>query len=109
MTVSFIDTSKLKIVERRPGWLGRFFDSGAMTFGHYAFMTGADIHAHSHEQEEVWHVLEGQLQITIGGETVVAGPGFVGVVPPNVIHSVVALSDGKTTVVDSPRRSIPGV
>ena len=107
--MSFIDTSKLKIVERRPGWLGRFFDSGAMTFGHYEFTKGADIHAHSHEQEEVWHVLEGQLQITIGGETVVAGPGFVGVVPPHVIHSVVALSDGKATVVDSPRRSIPGV
>ena len=107
--MTFIDTSKLKIVERRPGWLGRFFDSGAMTFGHYEFTKGADIHAHSHEQEEVWHVLEGQLQITIGGETVVAGPGFVGVVPPHVIHSVVALSDGKATVVDSPRREIPGV
>ena len=57
--MTFIDTSKLKIVERRPGWLGRFFDSGAMTFGHYEFAKGADIHAHSHEQEEVWHVLEG--------------------------------------------------
>ncbi len=107
--MTFIDTSKLKIVERRPGWLGRFFDSGAMTFGHYEFAQGADIHAHSHEQEEVWHVLEGRLQITIGSETVVAGPGFVGVVLPNVVHSVIALSDGKATVVDTPRRAIPGV
>ncbi|HUO88690.1 MAG TPA: cupin domain-containing protein [Rhizomicrobium sp.] len=107
--MSFIDTSKLNVVERRPGWRGRFFDSGAMTFGHYEFDRGADIHAHSHEQEEVWHVLEGRLEITIGDETRIAGPGFVGVVPPNVVHSVVALSDGKATVVDTPRRAIPGV
>jgi quercetin dioxygenase-like cupin family protein len=107
--MTFIDTSGLKVVERRPGWLGRFFDSGAMTFGHYEFKKGADIHAHSHEQEEVWHVLEGELRITIGEETVVAGPGFVGIVAPNVTHSVVALSDGKATVVDTPKRSIPGV
>jgi quercetin dioxygenase-like cupin family protein len=57
----------------------------------------------------VWHVLEGSLRITIGGETMIAGPGFVGVVPPNVKHSVVALSDGRATVVDTPRRTIPGV
>ena len=107
--MSFIDTSKLKIVERRPGWLGRFFDSGNMTFGHYEFKKGADIHEHGHEQEEVWHVLEGTLQITIGGKTEIAGPGFVGIVPPHVKHSVVALSDGKATVVDTPRRVIPGV
>lgn len=107
--MSFIDTSTLNVIERRPGWLGRFFDSGAMTFGHYEFKKGSDIHAHSHPEEEVWNVLEGELQITIGGETVVAGPGFVGVVPPNVTHAVVALTDGKAIVVDTPRRVIPGV
>ena len=107
--MTFIDTAKLKVVVRRPGWRGRFFDSGAMTFGHYEFDKGADIHEHGHEQEEVWHVLEGMLKITIGGETKIVGPGFVGVVPPNVKHSVVALSDGKATVVDTPRRTIPGV
>jgi quercetin dioxygenase-like cupin family protein len=107
--MSFLDPAKLKLVERRPGWLGRFFDSGAMTFGHYEFRKGADIHLHSHPEEEVWNVLEGELQITIGGETVVAGPGFVGVVPPNVKHAVVALTDGKAIVVDTPRRVIPVV
>ncbi|HEY4942624.1 MAG TPA: cupin domain-containing protein [Rhizomicrobium sp.] len=107
--MTFIDTSTLKVIERRPGWRGRFFDSGGMTFGHYEFDKGADIHAHSHEQEEVWHVLEGELEITIGGETVVAGPGFVGVVPPNVKHAVIARTNGKATVVDAPRREIPGV
>jgi hypothetical protein len=30
----FIDTNKLKTVERLPGWKGKYFDSESMTFGH---------------------------------------------------------------------------
>ena len=30
---------------------------------------------HEHPQEEVWQVLEGQLEVTVGEETQVAGPG----------------------------------
>lgn len=48
----------------------------------------ATIHAHSHEQEEVWHVVEGELEVTIAGKTERAGPGFVAIVPPNREHEV---------------------
>ncbi|HEY2032424.1 MAG TPA: cupin domain-containing protein [Rhizomicrobium sp.] len=101
----FIDTAELKEIERRPGWHGRFFDSPSMTFGHYVFKKGADIHAHSHEQEEVWNVIEGELQVTIAGKTEVAGPGGVAIVPPNTEHHVLALTDGKAIVVDYPLRT----
>jgi quercetin dioxygenase-like cupin family protein len=49
-------------------------------------------------------VLEGELEVTIGGETRVAGPGMVAVVPPHTAHSVVARSDGKAIVTDFPLR-----
>lgn len=101
----FIDTAKLKEIERRPGWHGRFFDSPSMTFGHYAFDKGADIRAHSHEQEEVWHVIEGELEVTIAGETRIAGPGCAAIVPPNTEHDLRALSNGKAIVVDYPLRT----
>jgi quercetin dioxygenase-like cupin family protein len=100
----FLDTHDLPQDERRPGWLGRYFHSPTLTFAHWEFAKGADIHAHSHEQEEVWQVLEGELQVTIGEETRVAGPGMVAVVPPDTAHSVVALSDGKAIVTDYPVR-----
>ncbi|HZZ69904.1 MAG TPA: cupin domain-containing protein [Phenylobacterium sp.] len=103
----FLDTNKLPQDERRPGWLGRYFHSPTLTFAHWEFAKGADIHAHSHEQEEVWQVLEGELQVTIGAETQIAGPGMVAVVPPHTAHSVVALSDGKAIVTDFPLR--PGM
>jgi quercetin dioxygenase-like cupin family protein len=104
--MAFIDTGKLPIVERKLGWRGRYFHSPSMTFAHYQFDAGASIHAHSHLQEEVWHVLEGELDVTIGGETRRAGPGVVAIIPPDTPHAVTAVSDGKATVVDYPLREM---
>jgi quercetin dioxygenase-like cupin family protein len=105
----FIDTRQLKTIERLPGWKGRYFDSETMTFGHYVFDAGSSIHEHSHANEEVWNVIEGQLEVTIDGKAQVAGPGFVAIVPPNTLHSVRAISDGRAIVVDYPlRRDMSG-
>jgi quercetin dioxygenase-like cupin family protein len=103
--MGFIDTGELQIIERLPGWKGRYFDSNSMTFGHYVFDAGASIHAHSHPNEEVWNILEGQLEVTIGGDTRVAGPGCVAIVPPNTSHCVKAISAGRAIVVDYPLRA----
>lgn len=100
----FIDPSELKVTERRKGWKGRTFDSGSMSFAHFAFEAGAWIHEHCHPNEEVWNVIEGQLEVTIGGDVLVAGPGFVAVVPPNTAHSARAITNGRAIVVDSPLR-----
>jgi quercetin dioxygenase-like cupin family protein len=100
----FIDTKDIAVRERLPGWRGRIFSSPSMTFAHWDFDAGSTIHEHHHEQEEVWHVLEGDLEVTIGEETRVAGPGMVAVVPPDTPHHVRALSDGKAIVADFPLR-----
>ena|SRR5215831_3618800 len=108
--MAFIDTRALAAREPLPGWQGRFFSSQHMTFGYYEVAAGAAIHAHAHSNEEVWHVLAGELEVTIAGETRVAGPGEVAVVPPDTLHSVRALTNGRAIVVDSPvRRSIGAV
>ncbi len=100
----FVDTSTLEVVERRPGWYGRYFDSPSMTFAHYEFTEGSTIHEHSHPQEEVWQVIEGELEIDLDGDVRIAGPGLAAIVPPNVRHAVKALTNGKAIVVDSPLR-----
>ena len=100
----FIDTHKMPARERLPGWSGRIFESATMTFAHWDFTAGATIHEHFHEQEEVWHVIDGELEVTIDGASEVAGPGVVAIVPPNTPHSVKALSDGKAIVADYPLR-----
>jgi unsaturated pyranuronate lyase len=100
----FIDLRSIEAREKRPGWRGRVFSSSSMTFAHWEFEAGSSIHRHDHEQEEVWHIIEGELEITIDGVTKRAGPGMVAIVPRNSQHSVVALSDGKAIVCDHPVR-----
>ena len=70
-----VDTSSLPVIERLPGWQGRYFHSQNMTFAHYDFTRGASIHEHFHPQEEVWEVLEGELEVTIDGVPQIARNG----------------------------------
>jgi quercetin dioxygenase-like cupin family protein len=102
--VPFIDTSALEVIERLPGWYGRYFHSPSMTFAHYDFKSGSSIHEHFHPQEEVYEVIEGELELTIDGVKQVARPGMVGIVPSNVRHSVKAVTDGRAIIVDYPVR-----
>jgi quercetin dioxygenase-like cupin family protein len=99
-----IDTSELKEIERLPGWRARIFNSASMTFAHYEFDAGSTIHQHHHEQEEVWNVIDGELEVTIDGVACVARPGVVAIVPANTPHSARALTDGRAIIVDHPLR-----
>src|SRR5579862_9102886 len=103
--MAFIDVDSLKVIERLPGWYGRYFHSPSMTFAHYDFRRGASIHEHFHPQEEVYEVIEGELEVTIDGVAQVARAGLVAIVPGNARHSVKALTDGRAIIVDCPRRS----
>lgn len=100
----FLDTNSLRSIERLPGWHGRYFHSANMTFAHYEFTKGATIHEHFHPEEEVYEVLEGELEISIDGTTQVARAGIVAIIPSNARHSVKALTDGRVIIVDHPVR-----
>jgi quercetin dioxygenase-like cupin family protein len=99
-----VDTGSLNVIERLPGWRGRYFHTATMTFAHYDFERGAVIHEHFHPAEEVYEVLEGELEITIDGVAHVARPGIVAVVPANIRHAVRALTRGRLIVIDHPAR-----
>jgi quercetin dioxygenase-like cupin family protein len=100
----FVDTNELKIVERLPGWKGRYFHTRHMTFAHYDFLAGASIHEHFHPEEEVYEVIEGEVEMTIDGKTQILRPGLAAIVPANSRHSVRARTDGRLLVVDHPAR-----
>jgi quercetin dioxygenase-like cupin family protein len=82
MSMKFVDTAKLEVIERKPGWYGRFFQSPHMTFAHYDFTQGSSVHEHFHPQEEVWQVIEGTLEVTVDGVVQIAGPGMAAIVLP---------------------------
>ena len=100
----FVDTCGLPVIERLPGWFGRYFHSPSMTFAHYDFTGGASIHEHFHAEEEVYEVIEGELEVTIDGVAQIARAGLVAIVPSNLRHSVKALTDGRVIIIDYPAR-----
>jgi unsaturated pyranuronate lyase len=71
--MAFVDTTKLNVVERLPGWHGRYFRSQNMTFAHYEFVSGA---------------------------SQIVRPGIVAIMPGDVCHSVKARTDGRASIVD---------
>jgi quercetin dioxygenase-like cupin family protein len=99
-----VDISSLRVIERLPGWHGRYFHSQSMTFAHYDFVRASSIHEHFHPQEEVYEVIEGELELTIDGVVQIARPDLVAIVPAGVRHSVKALTDGRAIIVDYPLR-----
>lgn len=104
----FVDPTTLPIKEPLPGWKGRFFSSDRMTFGYYEVEAGAAIHEHAHPNEEVWHVIAGEVEVTIAGVVRVAAAGSAAIVPPNTLHAVRVITPAHVIVVDHPRRPVIG-
>lgn len=102
--MALIHTRDLATLEPKPGWHGRFFRSEAMSFAYYAIDAGASLHEHSHANEEVWNVISGELEITIGGDSFRAAAGAAAIVPRNTAHSVHALERSTVIVVDEGQR-----
>jgi quercetin dioxygenase-like cupin family protein len=100
----FVNTNGLPIIERLPGWKGRYFHTANLTFAHYEFTRGSSIHEHFHPEEEVYEVIDGALEVTIDGVSQIAQAGVVAIVPSNARHSVKALTDGRAIIVDHPAR-----
>src|SRR2546421_12344830 len=90
--MTFIDTNHLNVKEPRAGWKGRFFHSQNMTFAYYAVAAGAWIHEHSHPNDEVWNVIDGELEIKVAAETQVARHGCAVAVPPDTPNSAKPLT-----------------
>src|SRR5258705_1974658 len=102
--MAFIDVKALPDRGPKPGWHGRFFHSQHMTFAYYDLDPGASLHLHSHPNEEVWHVIEGELELTLGDETRTVRAGSAVVVPSDMKHAVAVNAACRVIVVDHPVR-----
>jgi mannose-6-phosphate isomerase-like protein (cupin superfamily) len=93
------------------GWNGAFFSSKNMTFGIWEISAdAAQLHEHSHPEEEVWNVVEGRIAIAVDGEERIVRSGDAVVIPANTPHSARPLGYCRAVVVDHPvRTTLPGV
>lgn len=100
----FIELESIESKELIPGFDVRFIHTDSMTFAHWVIKAGAVLPEHSHEHEQVAHVLEGEFELTIDGQSMVVKPGTVGVIPSNAVHSGRAITDCRIMDVFNPIR-----
>jgi len=96
----------LELDEPWPGVRRRAFDTEHATVTGYEFEPGAEFPLHSHPQEQITLVQEGDVELTADGETHRLGPGAWSVVAPGVVHGVRAGAEGARFVaIVVPRRA----
>jgi quercetin dioxygenase-like cupin family protein len=89
----FVEVENLPSKEIVSGYHARTVHTGTMTFVYWTVSAGCSMPMHSHLHEQVAHVLTGEFELTVGGETKVLEPGIVAVIPPHVQHGGRAVTD----------------
>jgi quercetin dioxygenase-like cupin family protein len=87
-----------------PGITGRYAHGSNLTFGYVEVKKGSILPEHHHIHEQITYVIEGQLDMIIGGVSCPLKAGMYHVIPSNVPHSAVAPVDCKVIDVFSPVR-----
>lgn len=70
-----------------PGIRARVVHTGHMSVAHVVLDAGAVLPLHSHHNEQIVNVIDGELELIVAGETHVLRRGRVVVLPPMVPHS----------------------
>ncbi len=104
MSNIFRNLDQVKPKELLPGYTVKFIHSERMTLAYWDVKKGSPLPEHAHEHEQVANVLEGEYELTVNGVTRRLKPGDVVVIPSNVPHSGMALTDCKLLDVFAPVR-----
>lgn len=87
-----------------PGYVTRLIHGAQTTVSFVDITKGHALSEHQHPHEQVTYILEGELEMNIGGEVMLLKKGMVHVIPSNVPHSAVAYENCKVIDFFSPAR-----
>ena len=87
-----------------PGITGYYAHGDKQTFGFVEIKKGSVLPEHHHVHEQITYIIEGQLNMVIGGEPCPLTAGMFHVIPSNTPHSAVAITDCKVIDTFSPAR-----
>jgi quercetin dioxygenase-like cupin family protein len=96
--------SNVKAKQLMEGISGQYIHGNQTSFGIVEVKKGSLLPLHHHPHEQITFILEGELEMTIGGETMTLKPGNFHVIHSNVPHSAKAHMDCKLIDVFSPVR-----
>ncbi len=87
-----------------PGITGYYAHGDKQTFGFIEIKKGSVLPEHHHVHEQITYIIEGQLNMVIGGEPCPLTAGMFHVILSNTPHSAVAITDCKVIDTFSPVR-----
>lgn len=99
-----IDIDKIKSVEMFAGFTAKFVHTENVSLGFWEVKKDSVLPMHSHLNEQVTQVIEGELELTIDGITAIYKAGFMVVIPSNIMHSGKAITDCKLFDIFYPSR-----
>ncbi|MBD0416835.1 cupin domain-containing protein [Oryzicola mucosus] len=86
MNIRSIDWSAIEWTAVREGVERKAFSGDGATVALHRLQPGHKPLPHSHENEQIAYILQGQILFFVGEEQHLLGPGGVLVIPPNVRH-----------------------
>jgi quercetin dioxygenase-like cupin family protein len=101
----FSDHKDITIRQLFPGIQASILHTDQLTASLVSLDAGADLPEHSHPHEQLTHIIEGELEMTVGNETTILKPGMTATIPSNVAHSGRAVSDCKVIDIFNPPRT----
>lgn len=86
------------------GITGYYAHGDKLTFGYVEVKKGSILPEHRHVHEQITYILEGQLDMIIGGIPCSLTAGMYHIIPSHMLHSATAPVDCKLIDVFSPVR-----
>ena len=102
--MGFVELKNLPELEIAKGIKAKSVTSDTVTVLHVSIEEGAILPEHSHYNEQVVNVIDGELELTVDGNKYNLHPGNVMVLEPNVVHSGKAIKACKVVDVFHPYR-----
>ncbi|MBC7949233.1 MAG: cupin domain-containing protein [Chitinophagaceae bacterium] len=87
-----------------PGIVGYYVHGLDLTLGYVDIEAGSDLPQHHHVHEQITYIIEGQLDMIIGGKPYSLTSGMYHVIPSNVPHGAVAVTACRVIDVFNPPR-----
>lgn len=86
------------------GITGYYCHGKDLTLGYVEIKAGSNLAEHSHVHEQITYMIEGEMDMIIGGKIAHLKTGMYHVIPSNVLHGAHALTDCKVIDVFNPVR-----
>ena len=90
--------------ELMPGYHGKMVHGDQLTWAFWTVEKGAVVPEHQHPHEQIMHVVEGDFEFNLDGETKICKTGDIVHIPSNLPHSGKAITPCKLMDVFSPAR-----